>query len=183
MPGLEVDTVLADNRAGAASGTAHLLRQGHRRIGYLGDAPDIFTASERLEGYRQAMAEAGCPVDASWIAMGRPDPLELRFALTRMLGGPAPVTALMCGNNRTTVAVLRELAWRQECPALVGFDDFELADLLAVPVTVVAQDPVLMGRTAAELLFRRLRGEPAPAQHILIRTRLIPRGSGELPPH
>ncbi|RAG85970.1 LacI family transcriptional regulator [Streptacidiphilus pinicola] len=182
MPGLDVDTVLADNRAGAAIGTAHLLRQGHRRIGYLGDAPDIFTAAERLAGYRQAMADAGHPVDESWIAMGRPDPLEVRFVLARLLGGPEPVTALMCGNNRTTVAVLRELAGRQERPALVGFDDFELADLLAVPVTVVAQDPALMGRTAAELLFRRLHGEPAPAQHILVRTRLIPRGSGEIPP-
>ena len=181
MPGLDVDTVLADNRAGAASGAAHLLRQGHRRIGYLGDAPTIFTAAERLAGFRQAMADAGRGVDESWIAMGRPDPLEIRFVLARMLGGPDPVTALMCGNNRTTVAVLRELAGRQESPALVGFDDFELADLLAVPVTVVAQDPTLMGRTAAELLFRRLRGEPAPAQHILVRTRLIPRGSGELP--
>jgi LacI family transcriptional regulator len=182
MPGLDVDTVLADNRTGAATGAAHLLRQGHRRIGYLGDAPDIFTAAERLAGYREAMAAAGCPVAEPWIAMGRPDPLELRFALTRMLTGPEPVTALLCGNNRTTVAVLRELAGRVERPALVGFDDFELADLLAVPVTVVAQDPALMGRTAAELLFRRLHGETAAAQRVVVRTRLVPRGSGELPP-
>ncbi len=182
MPGLDVDTVLADNRTGAATGASHLLRQGHRRIGYLGDAPDIYTAAERLAGYREAMAAAGCPVEEPWVAMGRPDPLELRFALARMLTGPEPVTALLCGNNRTTVAVLRELAGRVERPALVGFDDFELADLLAVPVTVVAQDPALMGRTAAELLFRRLRGETAAAQQVVVRTRLVPRGSGELTP-
>jgi LacI family transcriptional regulator len=159
----------------------HLLRQRHRRIGYLGDTPEIFTASERLTGYREAMASAGYPVDEAWIAMGKPDPVGIRFALDRMLGGPEPVTALMCGNNRTTVAVLRDLARRPTRPALVGFDDFELADMLPVPVTVVAQDPALMGRMAAELLFRRMRGETAKAQRLEIPTRLIPRGSGELP--
>jgi len=180
--GLAVDTVLSDNVGGTLEGVGHLLRQGHRRIGYLGDAPEIFTASERLGGYRKAMAAAGCAVEESWVSMGKPDPVGTRLALNRMLSGPAPVTALMCGNNRTTVAVLRELADLPTRPALVGFDDFELADLLAVPVTVVAQDPVRMGRTAAELLFRRLRGEKADTQRIVLPTRLIPRGSGELAP-
>ncbi|GAA2796147.1 LacI family DNA-binding transcriptional regulator [Kitasatospora paracochleata] len=178
---LSVDTVLADNRGGVADGVGHLIRQGHRRIGYLGDAPGIYTAVERLAGYHRAMAAAGCEIGEHWVAMGKPDPLGVRFALDRMLTGPEPVTALMCGNNRTTVAVLRELATRPSRPALVGFDDFELADMLPVPVTVVAQDPVAMGRMAAGLLFRRMDGEQAPPQRLQIPTRLIQRGSGELP--
>src|SRR6202012_2534970 len=104
----------------------------------------------------------------------------IRLALDRMLSGRRPVTALMSGNNRTSVAVLREWAGRPRRPALGGFDDFELADLLATPVTVVAQDPVGLGRTAAELLFRRLAGEHGRPQRIELPTRLIPRGSGEL---
>ncbi|WP_051945585.1 LacI family DNA-binding transcriptional regulator [Streptacidiphilus rugosus] len=182
MPGLEVDTVLADNRGGIADAVGHLLRQGHRRIGFIGDAPDIFTAAERLAAYRETMASAGLAVDETWIAMGKPDPIGIRFALDAMLSGPAPVTALICGNNRTTVAALRDLAPRPERPALIGFDDFELADMLPVPVTVVAQDPALMGRMAAELLFRRMRGEQAQVQRIVVPTRLIPRGSGEHQP-
>ncbi|MFI9272986.1 LacI family DNA-binding transcriptional regulator [Kitasatospora sp. NPDC052896] len=181
LPGLDVDTVLTDNPGGTRTGVEHLLRQGHRRVGYLGDAPDIFTAAERLRGYQGAMADAGCPVDPAWVSMGRPEPVGLRLALDRMLTGPRPVTALVCGNNRTTVAVLRELAALRRSPALVGFDDFELADLLAVPVTVVAQDPARLGRMAADLLFRRLAGERGPAQRIELPTQLIPRGSGELP--
>ncbi|GAA1983628.1 LacI family DNA-binding transcriptional regulator [Kitasatospora viridis] len=181
-PGLAVDTVLADNRGGAATGVDHLLRQGHRRIGFLGDAPDIYTATERLAGYRRAMTAAGCAVDERWVAMATPDPLALGRALDRMLAAPAPVTALLCGNGRTTVAVLRELAARPARPALVGFDDFELADLLPLPVTVVAQDPAAMGRLAAELLFRRMAGGGAEPQRFEIATRLIARGSGELPP-
>ncbi|MCX4750838.1 LacI family transcriptional regulator [Kitasatospora sp. NBC_01287] len=179
--GLVADTVLSDNARGAREGTEHLLRQGHRRIGFLGDCPELHTAAERLRGYRAALAGAGLRGRADWVAMGAPEPARLRPALERMLAGRRPVTALLCGNNRITVTVLRELASLPHRPALVGFDDFELADLLAPPVTVIAQDPAGLGRTAAELLFARLAGERGPAQRIELPARLIPRGSGELP--
>jgi LacI family transcriptional regulator len=66
--------------------------------------------------------------------------------------------------------------------ALVGFDDFPLADLLEPAVTVVAQDPALMGRTAARVLFRRIDGDTSAPREFWIPTTLIRRGSGELPP-
>jgi LacI family transcriptional regulator len=91
-----------------------------------------------------------------------------------------PPSALFTGNGRYTVTALRALAGRRV--ALVGFDDFELADLLTPGVSVVAQDPAWMGRVAAELLFRRLRGDTGPPEHIELPVRLIARGSGELPP-
>ena len=64
--------------------------------------------------------------------------------------------------------------------ALVGFDDILLADLLEPGITVMAQDPAALGRTAAELLFRRLDGDHSPSAHHVIPSRLIPRGSGEV---
>ena len=187
---LSADTVLVDNAAGARKGVAHLLGHGHRRIGYLGDAPGIYTSARRLLGDREAMAAAAAPVDESWIALGTPEPPQIRDALDRLLGPGArnPVTALFTGNNRTTVAVLRELAQRSRArpdepgPALVGFDDFELADLLSPAVTVVAQDPVGLGRVSAELLFARLGGEDAPPRTVTLPTVLVQRGSGEVPP-
>jgi LacI family transcriptional regulator len=66
--------------------------------------------------------------------------------------------------------------------ALVGFDDIELADLLEPGLTVVAQDAAALGRTAAERLFRQLDGTLLTPERIEIPTRLIARGSGELPP-
>jgi len=66
--------------------------------------------------------------------------------------------------------------------ALVGFDDFLLADLLDPGITVIAQDPAAMGTTAAELLFGRLDGDRSPTVHRVIPTRLIQRGSGEIQP-
>src|SRR6266511_413214 len=64
--------------------------------------------------------------------------------------------------------------------ALVGFDDVLLADLLDPRVSVIAQDPATLGRTAAELLFARLDGDRSPPRHLVVPTRLVPRGSGEL---
>ncbi|HEY2442998.1 MAG TPA: LacI family DNA-binding transcriptional regulator [Streptosporangiaceae bacterium] len=179
---IEADAVLSDNVGGARLGVTHLIRQGHRRIGFIGDAPGIYTAALRYRGYLDAMAAAGLTAQASWDSMAPPDAPAISKALARMLAGPAPVTALFCGNNRITVLALRELAATGRRLSLVGFDDFELADLLAPGITVVAQDPGEMGRIAAGLLFRRLTGEGGPAQRIELATRLIVRGSGEIPP-
>ncbi len=116
------------------------------------------------------------------MALGSTAPDRVRAAATAMLDSPEPVTALFAGNNRVTVTVVRVLGERPRPVALVGFDDFELADLVRPAITVVAQDPARMGRTAAGLLFRRLEGIEDPPQRREIPTRLIARGSGEIPP-
>jgi LacI family transcriptional regulator len=160
---IDADVVLSDSFGGARDGVAHLIAHGHRRIGFIGDMPRIHTAAERLRGYRAAMEDAG-------------------IAVAEMLAGPSPVTAIFAGNNRVTVTVVRVLAETGRPVALVGFDDFELADLLRPGVTVVAQDAAALGRTAAERLFRQLDGGPLGPERIDLPTRLIQRGSGELPP-
>jgi len=174
------DTVLSDNSGGAAEGTAHLIAGGHRGIGYIGANRDIFTARERYRGYRSAMSAADLPVAASWVTMGTPTTASVQGALERMLVGQEPVTAIFCGNNRISVLALHVLAALRQTVAMVGFDDFELADLLGV--TVIAQDTEELGRQAAELLFQRLGGDKSPPHRIVIPTRMIGRGSGELRP-
>ncbi|MFC1401473.1 MULTISPECIES: LacI family DNA-binding transcriptional regulator [Streptacidiphilus] len=176
---IEADAVLSDSVGGAREGTAHLIRHGHRRIGFVGDQPQIHTAAERLRGYREAMAAAGLPVDPDQVAMGPTDQATVAAALERLTSGPRPVTALLTGNNRITLEVLRRLPALPYRPALVGFDDLELAELLVPGLTVVAQDPAGLGRTAADLLFRRLDGDTTPPRTVRLPTRLIPRGSGE----
>ncbi|HEX6522130.1 MAG TPA: LacI family DNA-binding transcriptional regulator [Streptosporangiaceae bacterium] len=179
---IEADTVLTGNRDGAASGVAHLIGNGHRRIGFIGDDSRIYTAAQRHQGYRDAMAAAGLAVADSWITMASPSPSGVGSVLRRMLTGAAPVTAVFCGNNRVTALALRELRSARSSVALVGFDDLELADLLEPGVTVVAQNTGELGRIAAEMLFRRLNGYHGPPETIELPTTLIPRGSGELPP-
>ncbi|NJQ03709.1 LacI family DNA-binding transcriptional regulator [Streptomyces zingiberis] len=179
---IEADVVLSDSFTGAREGVAHLIAHGHRRIGFIGDLPRIHTATERLRGYRAAMAAAGLETDEGWVSLGSTDPGRVRAAARSMLAGPAPVTALFTANNRVTVTVVRELGGRTRPVALVGFDDFELADLLDPAVTVIAQDAARLGRTAADRLFRRLDGVNTAPGTTRLPTRLIARGSGELPP-
>jgi LacI family transcriptional regulator len=176
------DTVLADNVAGAAGAVAHLARHGHRRIAFLGDAPAIFTAAERQRGFREGLATAGLRYEERLVAMGPHTPPGVAATLREMLGGSSPATAVVTGNNRITVAALRALAGAATRPALIGFDDFELADLLDPPVSVVASDPGVLGKAAAELLFTRLDGDDSPPRRIVLPVRLIPRGSGEAKP-
>jgi LacI family transcriptional regulator len=180
---LDADVVLTDNAGGTRDGVAHLIAHGHRRIGFIGDLPGIHTAGERLRGYREAMAAAGLAVRPDWYAMGSTTPERVRATLHAMLTGPEPITALFAGNNRVTVTAVRVLSGRTDRIALVGFDDFELADLLDPPVTVMAQDAPGLGRSAAQLLFRRLDGvAPSEPSRIELPVRLIARGSGEFPP-
>jgi LacI family transcriptional regulator len=181
---IEADTVLTDNVGGACSGVTHLIGGGHRRIGFIGDSQGIYTAAQRQRGYYEAMSAAGLAVADSWVTMASPDRAVISDALRRMRTGPSPVTAVFCGNNRVTALVLRELrtAGLHTSVALVGFDDLELADLLAPGVTVVAQSTAAMGRQAADMLFHRLGGYQGPPERVELPTTLIVRGSGELPP-
>jgi LacI family transcriptional regulator len=78
------------------------------------------------------------------------------------------------------IRALRELGL-EERVALVGFDDFELFDLLSPAITVVAQDPGMIGTLGAELLFRRIAGDDGPARRQVVPLQLIERGSGEIP--
>jgi LacI family transcriptional regulator len=177
---IDADVVLSDSFGGARAGVAQLIAHGHRRIGFIGDQPRIHTAVERLRGYRAAMEDAGLDVDESWVSLGSTAPERVRAAVTTMLAGPDPVTAVFAGNNRVTVTAVRVLAEHHRPVALVGFDDIELADLLGI--TVIAQDAAALGRTAAERLFRRLDGVDDEPSQVALETVLIPRGSGEIPP-
>lgn len=171
---VDADTVLVDNVAGAATAVTHLAAHGHRRIAFLGDAPTIFTATERRAGFREGCAKAGIPFDERLVAMGPHTQETVARALRTF-----DATAVVTGNNRITVLALRALASSPARPALVGFDDFELADLLDPPVSVISLDPAELGRAAAELLFARLNGDREPPRRIVLPARLTARGSGE----
>jgi LacI family transcriptional regulator len=180
--GIAADAIVLDNVGGARRGVEHLLGLGHRRIGFVGDSALLQTAQERLTGYRQALTAAGVPFDPALVRFGSPRSELAEVAARQLLTGDDPPTAIFAENNRTCVGVVRALRVLDRRAAVVGFDDFELADLLAVPMTVVGYDPGEMGRAAAELLFSRMAGDTRPPQTIVIPTRLIVRGSGELAP-
>jgi LacI family transcriptional regulator len=180
--GVSADAVLVDNAGGVRAAVKHLAGHGHRRIAFLGDNPAIYTARERLRGFWQGMAAIGRPRDTRLVEMGPHTEQSMRAALTRFRFERSAATALVTGNNRITVLALRALtAMRGWRPALIGFDDLELADLLRPSLTVIKQDASELGRIAAELLFSRIAGDRRPIQRVILPTRLVARGSGELP--
>jgi LacI family transcriptional regulator len=180
--GVEADTVLLDNEGGARAGTEHLLAHGHERIAFVGDPPTLYTAQERLAGYRAALADAGLEPDDDLVAAGSHDAAAAEQAVRDLLALPKSrrPTALFTANNRNTVGALRALRDAGEAVALVGFDDFELADMLAVPITVVRHDAAEMGRIGAALAYARLDGEEGLPQRRIIPCEVVARGSGEL---
>jgi LacI family transcriptional regulator, galactose operon repressor len=181
--GIEADTVLLDNLGGARAGVAHLLERGHDRVAFVGDLPAVHTARERLAGYRRALVEADVPERSELVRAGTHDAAgaeETVRALLRLPVARRP-TALFCANNRNTVGALRALRDHPRPIAIVGFDDFELADMLATPVTVVRHVPEDMGRIAAELAYARLDGDTGPPERRTIPCELVARGSGEVP--
>ena len=181
---LDADSVVSDNLGGAKQGVQHLLERGHRRIGFLGDLLSIWTAEERLHGYTQALEAAGVNVDEDVIRTELRDPDAAAQAIREMLGLPDPPTAFFTGQNLLTIGGVRALreAGRQREIALIGFDDVSLADAVEPAISVVAQDPQAIGRSAADQLFRRLDGDSSPRVHRVIPVTLIARGSGEIRP-
>jgi LacI family transcriptional regulator len=180
--GIEADTVLLDNLGGARAGVAHLLERGHDRVAFVGDAPALHTARERLAGYRSALVDAGVPERTELVRPGTHDAAAAEATVRALLRLPVArrPTAVFCANNRNTIGALRALRDHPRPVALVGFDDFELADMLATPVTVVRHAPEDMGRIAAELAYARLEGDGGPPQRRTIPCELVVRGSGEV---
>jgi LacI family transcriptional regulator, galactose operon repressor len=180
---INADSVISDNVGGAERAIAHLAASGHRRVGFLGDALEIQTAADRLQGYSLGLEALGVALDPAIVRTGLRSVDAAALAATELLRAGKPLTALFTAQNLVTIGALhalRQLGLEQET-ALVGFDDVELADLLEPAVTVVAQDPAAMGSAAADMLFRRLDGDDSPPEHVVIEVELIVRGSGEIP--
>ena len=157
---VRADAVLPDERSGAHAAIKHLVGQGHRKIGFLG-GPDGHRSRTLRAGCAEALTAAGIPVDQALLHLD-----------TERLGS-ADLNAVFCADQEYTRAAIRAVLARRV--AIVGFGDFPLADMVSPPVSVVSYDPVLIGRTAGELLIGRLAGDQAPPRRVQVPVRLIVR--------
>jgi LacI family transcriptional regulator len=177
-PGSGLDTVGVDDRADTRAAIERLLALGHRRIAFLGDFSELSTVLRRREGYCDALAAEGVPIDPGLVLSSL---TESETAVADLLTRPDPPTAIFSSNARTTVGVVRALhrAGRTDV-ALISFGDFELSDTLRPGVTVVDHDPARIAAAAVDRLLTRIRGTPPAPAEILLPTVLVQRGSGEL---
>jgi LacI family transcriptional regulator len=179
---LLADAIVSDNRGGARAAVEHVLRVRRRPIAYLGDDLGIFTARERFSGFTDAMDAAGVDATDRLVRHGLRTAEQARRATLELLD-QRPPEGIFTSQNLVTIGVVEALHERaaQQRIAVVGFDDIPLATVVRPGVTVMAQDPAAVGREAVRRLFDRMAGDSSPPRVHVVPTRLIMRGSGELP--
>jgi LacI family transcriptional regulator len=177
-----IDTVEIDNERGAFEAVSHLIAQGHSQIGLICGPADSSTGRERHDGYVRALKSAGIPVNRKLVRFGDYKQASGRALAEELLQGPARPSALFVCNNLMTIGALEVIgARRMRMPhdvALVGFDDLPLAAVFEPPLTVVRQPAYEVGRSAAELLLRRIEEPGRPPSRLRLLPDLVVRGSG-----
>lgn len=159
---LETDMVYSDNRKGAYMAIEHLIQLGHKRIALVAPAgPLLSVRSERLEGYHEALKKYGIPADEHLIKfLSKTNTYTELESLWSMQNPP---TAVFTINDLMAMEVLtyfkQKLVRIPEDIAMIGFDDFPTAHLLASPLTVVAQPTYDIGVRSAELLIKHIENE------------------------
>lgn len=179
-PGLLGDVVTSDHFGGSQQATQHLVDAGHRQIAFLGSRGQVYSAAQRRGGFTATMEIAGLATEM--MALDIRSATEAEEVVTKLLAAGEPPTAIFAAQNYLSIGTVRALhrAGRQHEVAVVGFDDFEMADVVEPGITVMAQDGVAVGRTAGELLFERLDDHDREPRREVIPVKLIERGSGEI---
>jgi len=158
LRGITADTVVVENRSGAAKAVRHLIEHGHTRIACVGSHAEVYTTKERVGGYSDTMREAGLIPNLSLDL----DSLENTKAwLAAAMARENPPTAIFSLNHRTSISLMHALneaniAVGSEM-ALIGFDDFDLAALMSPPLTTVSQSPIELTKRSMQLLFNHIR--------------------------
>ena len=132
---------VGDDRLGGYLATRHLTDLGHRRIGLL-TGPDYATSARgRVEGYRQAMGEAGLDADPALVVPSTFSIESGAEATEALLAGPARPTAIFAVNDNTAIGALSTIARRglliPDDISLVGYNDIPIVSRLPVPMTTV----------------------------------------------
>jgi LacI family transcriptional regulator len=173
----DVDSVVIDNRAAIASAVDLLTSAGHTEIALLAGPDTSFTMRERRIGFRDAVERNTGRVPR--LAFTDPDAVSIEGGydgLRRLVGLAGPPTAVVCGNYEFTLGAtiaLNEFG-DSAVPALVGFDNLELARVIRPRPTFVTQPVAQIADQAAQLILQRLKGEStAEARTVVLTTELV----------
>ncbi len=175
----DIVSVDVENRAGAREAVAHLISLGHRRIGAICGVLDMDSALARRDGYKQALLEAGIPIDPMLMVDGYYTQEGGYQAMGRLLDLPGRPTAVFASSDTMAIGALRAIQdARLSVPddiALVGFDDLPIGEYANPPLTTVHQPISETAATAVKLLIDQIKGQRAAASvrlptHLVIRS-------------
>jgi LacI family transcriptional regulator len=181
--------IVLDNVRASRDLTRHLLRLGHRRIGFITGLRESSTAAGRLQGYREALRAARISVDSHLIRPGAFKAENAQHAAQELLKLRRRPTAIVAGNDLMALGVIQTAGeFGLQVPedlAVVGFDDIQIAAHRAIQLTTMAQQKTEMGRLAVSWVLEIIR-DPGrfartPLQELLAPTLVVRRTCGALP--
>jgi LacI family transcriptional regulator len=169
-----------ENREGAREAVAHLIERGHERIGLINGQLQMEAALARRDGYKQALLEAGIPIDAELMVDGHYSDSAAYQAMVQLLDLPRPPTAVFAASDLMAISALRAIHDRglhvPEDVAVVGFDDLPLAAYASPPLSSVHQPISDMGAHAVRVLVEQIKGQ-GPVTSVRLPARLVVRES------
>ncbi|MDR1825581.1 MAG: LacI family transcriptional regulator [Bifidobacteriaceae bacterium] len=174
------DTVLLDNHLAGRLVAEHLLGQGFRNMACITGPAAVSATEERLQGFADALATAGRPLDPAHIVHADLEPAAGRQAMRSLLAGPNPPEAVYADAVSLTLGSFQALAERpvgSPPVALAGQDDDLWTELVRPAVTVVRQPVADLGKVAASQLLARMAGDDAPASLKVLPPELVVRES------
>lgn len=174
-------SVVIDNRGGTREAVTHLLRGGHTRLAFLGGTEGVYSTTERLRGFRDAVVERGLRMEDMVVSFGHydiPSGVEL---MERLLDTHPEVTAVMAGCDLIGIGALKACRQRgvqvPERIELVGFDGIEMAEVYEPPLSTVAQPIEIIAQEAIRLLLALIDGDESARRHIVVDPRLTLRAT------
>jgi LacI family transcriptional regulator len=175
----DVNYVDVDNVRGARMAVDCLLSHGRRRVGTITGPLDTVQGMDRLQGYKDALRDAGFPSDEKLIAEGDFTEAGGHAAMQQIL--PCKPDAVFIASDLMAVGALRSLQQAglrvPDDVALVSFDDAPIAAITDPPLTTVRQPVYELGVTAVDLLLNLLENEPEGPTRTILSTELVIRTS------
>ena len=183
---LNTPYVDVDSFGGAYAATTALAKRGHRRIAYISGKLTTLASMARLEGYRKALQDFNIKYDERYTVEGGETQQEAYTATIKLLQQVEhPPTGIFVYNDFLAVGVISALHDRgfkiPEDVCLIGFDDEEASAFTVPPLASVRWPVIDMGKKAAEMLLKLLKGEPLTQRQFVLPVELVERESlGEL---
>ncbi len=181
----EVPLVAVDQVLGARLATRHLLDLGHPTVWHIAGPMDWFESQQRIEGWREVLAEAGAAAPrllrGDWTARSG------YLAGLQLIADGARPGAVFAANDQMALGLLHAFHEHgirvPQDASVVGFDDIPDAEFFTPSLTTVRQDFDEMGRQGVELLVRMLDGEALDGGDVAtVAPELVMRGSTAAPP-
>ncbi|ESY77616.1 LacI family transcriptional regulator [Mesorhizobium sp. LNHC221B00] len=175
------DQIGVENETAMRALIDHVASFGHKRIGYIAGQPGLATTRERIEAFRASLTANGLECLPHYVSPENVDTASATASTHAILSLPSSPTALVTGNNMTTIGAVRAIRERGlSIPgdlSLAGFDDFEWADCFEPRLTLVAQPCTEIGRQAATLLCARIASSGLEPQAVRLQATLQVRQS------